>query len=123
MALDLTEEWDDASDEDYPLPMGGLIVRKAFVEEHPEAFAAFMEDYKTSAEFVNNNPEEAAALMETYGIMDAAVAEAAIPNCNIVLIDGEDMKDALIPFYEILFAANPAAIGGAMPADDFYYIP
>ena len=122
IALDLTEEWDDVSEEDAPLPMGGLIVRKAFVEEHPEAFAQFMEDYQTSTEYANNNPEEAAALMETYGIMDAAVAEKAIPNCNIVFLAGEEMKTALAPFYEILFAANPASIGGTLPEEDFYYI-
>ena len=31
------------------------------------------------------------------------------------------MKDILVQFYDVLFQANAAAVGGAMPADAFYY--
>lgn len=39
--------------------------------------------------------------------MKAAAAQKAIPNCNIVSITGEEMKNDLIGVYEILFQANP----------------
>ena len=32
------------------------------------------------------------------------------------------MKAQILPFFEILFAANPASVGGALPAEDFYYV-
>jgi hypothetical protein len=33
------------------------------------------------------------------------------------------MREALHGYYEMLFAANPKAVGGAVPKDDFYYVP
>ena len=32
------------------------------------------------------------------------------------------LKKDLTGVYEVLFAANPKSVGGAMPGDDFYYI-
>ena len=40
---------------------------------------------------------------------------------TIVYIDGEEMKTQIEPFFQMLFAANPASVGGALPAEDFYY--
>ena len=72
---------------------------------------------KTKAE----NLEEAAALTEQYGIIKAAVAQQAIPECNIVFISGEEMKTMASGFYEVLLEADPTAVGGQLPGDDFYY--
>ena len=61
-------------------------------------------------------------LIEQYGIMaKAALAQKAIPNCNIVCLTGAEMKDAAGNMLEVLFAANPKSVGGALPGDDFYY--
>ena len=124
VALDLTEEWQGITDNNgSALIMGVMIVRKDFAEQNPQALSAFMDEYKASAEYVNANTAEASALVEKYGIMaSAALAEKAIPNCNIVYIDGQEMKDQIAPFYQILFDSNPKSIGGALPDDAFYYI-
>mgnify|MGYP007104221654 FL=1 len=60
-------------------------------------------------------------LVEKYGIVKAAVAEKAIPACNIVCITGADMQQKLSGYLNVLFEQNPKAVGGALPADDFYY--
>lgn len=123
-ALDLTQEWQGIPDNNgSALIMGVMIVRKDFADQNPEALWAFMDEYKTSADYVNASAKEASALVEKYGIMaSAALAEKAIPNCNIVYIDGQDMKDQIAPFYQILFDSNPKSIGGALPDDAFYFI-
>jgi len=123
IALDLTDEWDKIEGNNgSALIMGVMIVRSDFAEKNPQALAAFMDEYKASTEFVNGNIPEAAALIEKYGIMpSAALAEKAIPNCNIVYIDGQQMKDQIAPFYQILFDSNPKSIGGTLPDDAFYY--
>ena len=59
--------------------------------------------------------------MEKYGIIKAAVAEKAIPKCNIVCITAEEMKEKLSGYLNVLFEQVPEAVGGAVPADDFYY--
>ena len=66
--------------------------------------------------------KEASTLCETYGIIPkAAVAAMAIPNCNITFVKGNEMKELAQSNLKILYDANPASIGGDMPADDFYY--
>lgn len=121
VALDLTEEWDKATDGASILTMGCLVVRRDFAEEHKEAFDAFLDDYKASAEYVNANPAEAAVISGEVDLIPAAVAEKAIPECNIVYVDGAEMKEKLPGFLQILYDANPQSVGGAMPGDDFYY--
>ena len=119
VALDLTKEW-DSLDNGSQLITGGLVVRKAFAEENPEALAAFLEEYAASTAYTNERPAEAAQLIEKFDIIKAAVAEKAIPFCNIVCITGDGMKGIVTGYYQTLFDQNPEAVGGAMPGDEFY---
>ncbi len=118
VALNLSEEWDKLTGE--VLTMGGIAVRKEFLEQNPEAVAEFVKDYGMSIEFTNENPSEAGAFIEKYEITAAAVAEKAIPRCNIVWLYGEEYKTVLENFLSVLHAENPASVGGAMPGEDFY---
>ncbi len=123
VALDLSAEWDKIPNEAGTLVQGCVVVRSAFLEEHPETVAEFLTYYKASVEYVNTNTEEAAALIAKHGIFaQEAVAKAAIPKCNIAYMDGEEMKAAMQVYLNILYNVKAASIGGALPADDFYYI-
>ena len=121
IAIDLTEEW-DSLDNGSQLNTAGLIVRTEFAQEHPEAVAAFLKEYAASTEYVNANVAEAAKLVGQYDIVEASVAEKAIPYCNIVCITGEEMKTSVEGYFQVLFDQNPASVGGTLPGDDFYYI-
>ena len=120
VALDLTEEW-DALDNGSALLTGVVVARADFVEEHPAAVEEFLTSYAESVEWVNANTAEAAELIGGYDIVDAAVAEKALPYCNIVCITGTEMKDKLSGYLQVLCGADSASVGGAMPGDDFYY--
>ena len=121
MALDLTAEW-DALDNGSGMITGVVVARKSFVEEHPAAVAAFLEDYAESVNWVNSNNADAAQLISEYGIIEAApVAQKALPYCNIVCITGEEMGVKLSGYLQMLFEAEPTAVGGKLPGDDFYY--
>ena len=64
-----------------------------------------------------------AALCEEYGIVaKAALAQKALPACNIVLVTGEEMKADVAGYAQVLYDADPAAVGGALPDDGFYYL-
>lgn len=120
IAVDLTEEWKTATDS--VLPMGGIIVNKAFAEENPDVIMTFMEEYKASVEFVNSNPAEAGVLIEKFTILPkAALATKAIPDCNITLLTAQESKEDVQMFLEILNGFNPKSIGGTLPEDSFYY--
>lgn len=121
IALDLTKEWNTVAGEKSVLTMGCLIVRKDFAEKNKAAFDAFLSEYKASAAYTVSNIADAASLSEKYGIMPAAIAKKAIPNCNIVYIDGAEMKSKIPDFLNVLFQANPKSVGGKLPGEDFYY--
>ena len=120
VALDMTAEWANVGS---TLITGGLIIRTAFLNEHPEAVKTFLEEYAASTQYVNENVEEAAALVEQYLGVAAGVAKKAIPACNIVCMTGEEMKAAAEKYLTVLFELNPDAVGGAMPEESFYYLP
>lgn len=121
IALDLTQEWEKVTDGSV-LPMGAIIVNRAYAEANPEVIAAFMAEYQASVEFVNASPEDAGLLVEKFGILPkAALATKAIPNCNITLIDAQTSKESVMKFFEILNDFNPKSIGGSLPEDSFFY--
>lgn len=124
VAIDLNDAWDDAVKDEKnksSLLTGIVIARKEFVEEHPEAVKDFLDRYKDSVAYTNDNIDDASALIEKYDIIKAAVAKNAIPNCHIVDITGDKMKDALSGYLQVLYDQNPKAVGGSLPEDDFYY--
>ena len=120
MALDLTKEW-DALDNGSSLITGVIVARRAVVEENPAAVNEFLKEYAASVDYVNANTADAAALIGEYGIVDAAVAEKALPYCNIVCLTGADLLEALPGYLEVLYNASPAAVGGEMPDNSFYF--
>ena len=123
VALDLTEEWDrvQTGDETSSMITGVAIVRSAIADENPADVDAFLEHYAESVDFVNENVTDAAQLVGDYDIVPAQVAEKALPECNIVCVTGEDMKERLSGYLAVLADQNPEAVGGAVPGDDFYY--
>ena len=120
VALDMNEEWEKVAGSQ--LVTGVLVVRKDAVEADPDAFAAFLDGYAASVEAANSDLEGTAALCEEYGIVaKAALAQKALPECNIVFETGEQMKTDLTNYFQVLYDADPASVGGALPGDDFYY--
>lgn len=122
IALDITKEWENINDATGELPMGVLIVQKAFAEANPEAMNAFLDEYKASVAFVNENVTEAAALIAQFEILpNAQVAEKAIPLSNIVYMDAMDAKASLEAFFKVLYDFEPKSVGGKLADEGFYY--
>ena len=120
MAIDLNEVW-NALDNGSALITGVIVARRQAVEENPEAARAFLREYAESVAWTNENAADAAAIIGEYGIVDAPIAERALPHCNIVCITGAELTEKLRGYLQVLYNADPAAIGGAMPDDDFYF--
>ena len=122
-AIDLTTAWNDL-DNGSQLIMSAVVARADFLAEHPQAVDAFLEEYEASVTYVKENPEEAGQLVADLGIApSAAIAQKAIPQCNLVFLSGEDMKPAISGYYEVLYSIDPTAVGGKLPDDDIYYVP
>ena len=119
IVFDLTEEWNKI--DGTQLVTGVTIARSEFIEQNPDAVAAFMADYAASAEFVNSDTEAAAALVGKYDIVAEGVAKKALPYCNIVFKTGADMKTDVENYLTVLFNSDPTSVGGELPDEGFYY--
>lgn len=121
-AISLSEVW--AEKISTPLPMGCVVARTQFVQENPELVAQFLKDYEASITYVSDpaNLDAAAELVAKYQITDnAKIAQAAIPQCNLTFLTGDTAVYALQNYFQFLFRADPASIGGGIPYDDFFY--
>lgn len=121
IALDITQEWEKL-DSDGTVVTGVVVARKDWADAHTDALKAFLTEYHESAAYTNGNVDDAAELIEHFGIFKAAIAKKAIPYCNVTFIDGADMKAKIERYLNVLYGQNPAAVGGKLPGDDFYYM-
>lgn len=125
VVMDMNEQWSLLQGEGGSRMVTGVtVVRKAFLEENEAAVLNFMKEHEESTQAINEDAEKGAELVVNAGIIaKAPIAQKAIPKCNITYIDGEEMKQALSGYLNILFEQDAAAVGGSLPEEDFYYLP
>lgn len=118
---DLNDAW-ASLENGCEITTGVIVVRTEFAEQYPNTVAQFLVEYQASVQSAQEDVEGTANLIAEYGIIaKAPLAQKALPNCHIVCLTGNEMKDALQGFLQVLFDQNPKAVGGALPGDDFYY--
>lgn len=118
--LSINDEWSKVSDT--TLMMGCVIALDSYIAENEAAVEKFLEEYKASIEFAKTDVDNAAKHCATYKITASeAIAKKAIPTCNLCYVTGKEMKTNVNGYLNVLFTADKNAVGGAMPADDFYY--
>ena len=125
VALDMTQEWEklaSASGSDATLITGVVVGRKDFVEQNPDLVDTFLSQYEQSVAYTQEDVEGAAKLIGEYDIVPEAVAQKALPACNITFIAGDEMQAKLSAYLQTLLEQNPQSIGGGLPDDGFYYL-
>lgn len=118
--LDFQEKWKDVSGSERAYPITAFIAGPALFEGRPDALARLMEAFADSVAWVNDKPAEAALEIEKLGIMAAPMAQAAIPNSNLVFIRADEARSDVEQYLDLLKGFEPAAIGGELPDDSFY---
>ena len=120
VALDLTKEWNKVCDTQ--LITGVTVVRTEYAKQNPDIVANFLKDYETSITAAQTNVANTAALCEETGVVaKKAIAQKALPQCNIVYRVGDEMKADVNAYLQVLYDASPAAVGGKLPDAAFYY--
>lgn len=121
VALSANDLWTESSETG--IVQGIYLVRTDYLAEHSAEVNRFLSDATESVNRVLND-ENAPAVVVERGILGAEpIAKKAIPNCNIVLIAGAEMKTLVEGMLGTLFNANPQSVGGKLPEDGFYYVP
>ena len=114
--IDFTNEW--AKVNSSPISMGCIIANGDFARNNKGALDDFLDEYKASVGFISNpeNIDSAAEYIANNGIIGkAALAKTALNNLgnSITYIDGNEMKEILVAFYN--------AMGITLPEESFYY--
>ena len=121
-AFSLSDEW-DALQNGSRLLTGVTVVSRSFLEAHADAVNIFLQEQKESADMAQKDIKGTSELVAEYGIIEkAAIAQKAIPKCNIVCITGTEMKTILEGYLRILYGQEPKAVGGSIPESDFYVL-
>lgn len=116
-AIDIQELWGKTN-----YPMTVVVIRKAYAEQNSETVQKFLDAYKNSISWTNANPAEAGALVEKHTLgLNATIASKAIPNAAFVFSYGKDSKVAVEELLSVFMSFAPAAIGGKLPDNEFYF--
>lgn len=123
ICLDLNEVWNEVSSNS-SLITGVTIVRNEILKKYEKQIQQFLAEYKNSVNYVNSNLSETGKWIKELGIIEnEQIAIEAIPYCNIVYIDSDEMKSKLQGYLSTLLDFNPTSIGNSLPDDNFYYLP
>lgn len=121
-AFSYTDAWNEVTTDGSQFLTGVTIVRNDFLKEHEADVAHFVALQAASAKMAIEDADSTAELAAKYGIAEKKEAILpAIPKCGMTCLTDETMKTALSGYLQTLFDANPKAIGGTLPGDDFYY--
>lgn len=103
-------------------PMSSLVVRKEFLEAHPEVVATFLREFSNNLSYANANPAEIGKLVAAMPALpfEASIVASSIPRSDYKYQSAADAKAALEKYFKVLYDYDPATIGGKMPASDFY---
>ncbi len=121
-AVDLTDEWDKVCDAQ--LAQGVVVARKAYIDENPDIIEEFLSYNSISVNYLTSaaNVYSAPIFLAENGFIDSVqLATAVIGGSNLTFVKGADMKVMAKAMYEVLYAADPACIGGSIPDDGIYY--
>lgn len=102
-------------------PMTAIVVRTAFAEKHPQAVAAWAADMGAAQEWLTANlPTAAEAAGEEIGV-PAGIIQSAFDRLNLTWIPAAEARDEVQTYLQIFADVNQDAVGGSLPAEDFYY--
>lgn len=119
-AFNMNEEWLKMYNGDL-LITGVLVVRDEFLQNNREFFNRFLAEYEKSIKYTMTNVEDTAILIDELDIVPIEVGKDAIPNINIVYIEGEEMEKYLNQYLTRLYEFDENLIGGKVPDESFYY--
>ena len=118
--IDFTKSWNEENEEQ--LVQGVVVARTDYINENPDIITEFMNFNEVSVNYLSANPESASVFLADNGYFESAeFAYTVLPFCNIVFMEGEEMKTAVKAMYEVLYAADPKSVGGSIPDDGIFY--
>ncbi|MFP4153820.1 MAG: ABC transporter substrate-binding protein [Alkalispirochaeta sp.] len=122
VTLDFQRAWSDLYGDAYPQTV--VLVRRDWAAEHPEAVAEALGVIESGWRRTLADPEEAGRMVEEAGLgLPGNVVEAALPRFNARYVPAGDVGDRLLEYFQVLYDAEPRAVGGSVPDRGILYLP
>jgi len=102
-------------------PFTAFVISPKLYNERPDAAFALIEALNRSINWTMNNPKKASRIIENYGIMNAAVAEKAIPVSGIEFVPAVKARKNVEDFLNMMLDLDPVSVGGILPDEGFYF--
>jgi len=118
--MDIQQIWGQASGLGPVLPQAGLGVTEQFLNTHRDVVETLQAALERAAAAVNSDPARAAADASSEMWMPETVIAQSIPHSNLVATRAATTHPALEAMYKAVAEADPAIIGGTLPAPEFY---
>jgi NitT/TauT family transport system substrate-binding protein len=123
VVLDYQSEWSRLEKQKATYPQTCIVVSRKLIKEQPQGVKRFLNDLRRSIDWLNKNPEQGGALAEKYVQIAAPAVQKGLPRCNLAYQPVRKVQAAVRQFLLRLSEIAPAAIGGKLPDDGFYYQP
>lgn len=117
---DMNDDWKALTGQS-TYPMSILVASEKALQSRPVSVLDAAASYKASVEKVLRDPAQAGKRIEELGIMKAALAQAAIPNCRLVYVGASQAKEQIMSYCDVLLELAPQAIGSKRIDDGFFY--
>lgn len=120
-SVNLQEEWGRLMQREARIPQAGMVAMGRMLDE-PALIGKFQEAYAASLLWCENNPDECGRLVA--GKFDMLTPEGiadAVRVDNAVFVTAKDARPELEFFLGVLYAREPALVGGKLPDSGFYY--
>lgn len=120
--LDLQEEWKKCNNSIDSYPQASLTVKASLLKDNNEFIKEFLNQIDLSSKWVLDNTDKLQTILSQYGSTSSITyTKEIIERCNIKLVTGEVMINAVDDFLKALHSVIPNVIGGKLPDEQFYY--
>ena len=121
IALDIQEEWMGINENEMPLPLTCLIVKKEIPIDRAEEWDLFVADYKDSIDWINSKPAETAKLLDKHEVgITKEQAEGVISRSNLDYWDAVNSKQAVEKYLSLFLEAEADGTEVSLPDAAFY---
>lgn len=117
---DFQSEWKRSYQSDFP--MSSIVVRKDYLNAHPEIVSAFVREFSNSLAYANKNPKEIGKFVKMLPELpfESSIVAASIPRSDFRYVSAPNAKTAVNKYLQILYLFDKATVGGKLPSNDFY---
>jgi len=120
-SVDIQKEWARVFKREAKIPQAGMVAMKS-VMNNEFIMKRFQEEYTKSAKWCQDNPNQAGEIIAKT--IEQLTPEAVADSLKWTIMEvksGKQSQAELEYFYQKLLNNTPAAVGGKLPDNNFYY--